>query len=414
MKPTIPMLSVAIGVLLTAASPEAVATSSPPPWEIAHGVVVDLASRRATRTLLVQEGIWNEADDGAVAYEHVRANGIDRSTETVLAYDIASGAKLWERPVARCYLMIAAPAGAFCDRSATELSLLDRATGAERTLSTGMPYDMSAIQLVGSKVAVIAPTSSSSSHVVFFDATTGAPAGALDVPLVKVARVEGGILCGTSSSGGTVWLACFDGTPRIVRSTSAPVVPEATYVMADSRDVLFTSSSTAGFGRMPPATGSSAESVVLSLDDGHVVARVPAYASCLVRDDRGRLGGLVRLDRRGAAFVGLDGRERWTTSAIAPGGAARAVLAGGLLVVATYDPVATGVALEAFDARSGAPRWKADVELLMISHFVYETEIDLSLARGAVLLRGRETMQDYLELFDPGTGRRLFATVRAR
>jgi hypothetical protein len=118
-------------------------------WQIAHGVVVDLPSRRVARTLLAQEGIWNEADDGAVAYEHVHANGIDRLSETVLAYDIASGTKLWERPVARCYLMIAAPAGAFCDHGATELSLLDRATGAERILPTALSYDMSAIQLVG-------------------------------------------------------------------------------------------------------------------------------------------------------------------------------------------------------------------------------------------------------------------------
>jgi hypothetical protein len=233
------------------------------------------------------------------------------------------------------------------------------------------------------------------------------------VPLVNVARVERGILCGTSVSGSTAGVVCFDGSPRIVFSASAPI-PDAAYVMADSHDVLFTSTSPTGFGRMPPPAGSPAQSVVLSLDDGHLVARAPTYASCLVPDDHGRLRGLLSLGRRGATFVGLDGRERWTTSALAPGGDARAVLAGGLVVVATYDPVSTGVALEAFDARSGAPRWKADVELLMISHFVYQTEIELSTAYGAVLLRGRETMQDYLELFDPGTGRRLFATVRAR
>jgi hypothetical protein len=406
------LLGLAIGARLISGSPPVAAIPPPRPWEIAHGVVVDLPSRREVRTLLAQDGIWNEADDGIVAYEHVRANGIDRSTERVVAYDIASGRKLWERPVARCYLMVAAPAGAFCDHGATELTLLDRATGAERALSTGVPNDVSAIQLVGSKVAVIAPTSSSSSHVIFFDATTGAPAGALDVPLAKVARAEGGMLCGTSVSGGTVGVACFDGSPHVVLSTSARL-PDATYVMADSHDALFTRSSSDGFG-LPPAAGSPAESVVLSLDDGRVVARVPTYASCLVRDDHGRLGGLLRLSRRGATFLGLDGGERWARSALAPGGDARAVLAGGLLVVASYDPSSDGVALEAFDARSGAPRWKADVELLMISHFAYETEIDLSAAYGAILLRGRETMQDYLELFDPGTGRRLLATVRAR
>jgi len=91
---------------------------------------------------------------------------------------------------------------------------------------------------------------------------------------------------------------------------------------------------------------------------------------------------------------------------------AAAVLAvGDTLVVSSYHPIATGADLWGFDRNTGKTLWKGDVSLLPIAHSKYSNHVDLSLACDHVVMRGTESGQVYLEIFDPKDGARRFVTT---
>jgi len=377
-------------------------SSSAPDVEIAHGVVVDLRARREVRTLVADDDVWNGADDGTRAYEHIRADGIKRTDEEVRAYDTRSGALVWTQKVGRCYAMAAGPAGLFCDSNKNgEIVLLDRATGSQRSLPLGGAYDVSSIARVGSKIAAF---SSFGTTVPLFDAATGAPAGTATVPQgFHLARVRNGTACGIGIGNASFTVQCFDPTPRVLWSKTYPFA-DAELRMTDDHDALVTSRM--WYGTKPK------ESVVVSLDDGHVVTRFAGFASCLVRDPDGKLVGLLRAAPK-AAYLDLAGAERWQTSEVHDDSAA-ALVVDGTLVVASFGRITTGAELVGLDVTTGALRWRGDVQLLPIAHSVYSNEVDLRLVNHAIVMRGREAMLDYLEIFAPTDGKRLYATVRAR
>jgi outer membrane protein assembly factor BamB len=400
--PTTPLASAAAA---PAASPGPVLDPLPAPAdrEIAHGVVVDLRARKEARTLLTDDDVWNGVDDGTRAYVHLRADYLHRFKEEVRAYDLATGRVVWARQVGRCYLMTAASAGVFCDSDqAGEITLFDRETGSARSLPVAIAPNISSIERVGTKIVVL---SWSSTQAVFFDATTAAPAGTLTLPLgFTVARVLSDVVCGASFDQTAASVACFDATPRVSWSTRIAIA-DGEVRMADDHDLLIT---TRMWGsRAPP------ESVVVALDGGKEIARASTFASCLVRGPNGRLEGLFRATKP-VALLDLNGHERWTTTALAGEGSASTVLTDDALFVASYDHITTGAELVALDRATGATRWRGSIELLPISHSHYSNEVSLRLFSGAIVMRGLEEMQDYLELFDPGDGTRLYSTVRRR
>jgi outer membrane protein assembly factor BamB len=403
--PTVSIAAPSVSGSVAPVSRPAAPAASPAERAIAHSVVVDLRARATVRTLLTDDDVYNETDDGTRAYEHLRADSIHRFKEEVRAYDIATGTLEWTRNVRRCYVMKAAPAGAFCDSDKQgEIVLLDRATGAARSLAApGFFGNVSSIERVGPKIVVIGWFTP---RALFFDAATGAPAGSLAIPAgFQVARAKGGAVCGVATGTASVDVLCFDAAPRVTWSKKV-AIRDGQLRMADDQDALVT---TPLFG----SHASPAESVVVSLDDGREVARVHAAVASLVRREGGPLAGLLRAPPN-VALLDLAGHELWTTRDLAHGDSARALVAGDTLVVAVYRKSTTGAELVGLDRATGAKRWTGDVELLPISHSVYSNDVTLRLVGGAVVMRGREAMLDYLELFDPATGKRLYSTVRRR
>jgi outer membrane protein assembly factor BamB len=371
--------------------------------EIAHGVVVDLHARREVRTLLADDDVWNDADDGKIAYEHIRADQVKRMKEELRAYDLATGAQIWSHDASRCYAMIATGKGVLCDSDKNdEVVLHDAKSGAPTSIAApGLVY-VTSFERMGSKVAAI---SSSYSVAVFFDAATVAPAGKLDLPRgFRLARVKNGVACGAGFDPTTATFACFDATPRILWSKKLPLADGELH-MADDHDILV--------GTRVFTSNVARESYVVSIDDGHVVAHVPVSVSSLVRRPNGVLAGFFRAARP-SAMVGLDGKDRWTTNAFVFGDSSRTVVSNDTLVVAAYGHITAGAEIAGFDLATGAQRWKGDLELLPISHSAYSNDVELRPFEDIVVMRGREAMQDYLALFDPASGRRLYETLRRR
>jgi hypothetical protein len=366
--------------------------------EVVHGVIVDLRARRAVRTLLT-ENVQTGSDDGARAYVHLRADAVHRTTDEVRAYDMATGALLWSHEVGRCYVMAAAPAGVFCDSAkGSEIVLLDRATGQPRSIPTPKIGTASQLVRIASKVAVL----SYSDEIAFFDATTGEAAGTLAVGRSAQGWRAGNDLACALAFGATTTIECFNASPRVVWSKPIPITG-GELTAADEHDVLVT---TSRWGSPHP------ESVVASLEDGREVAHLSERVQCMVRAADGRLDGLFRTAPT-AAYLGLDGHERWKTTAIGEDSCS-AVTTGDLVVVAAYSGISTGASLFGLDRATGLERWHGDVELLPIDHSKYKNEVTLRMVGGALVMRGIESSQDYLEIFDPVTGKRLFSTVRGR
>jgi outer membrane protein assembly factor BamB len=198
---------------------------------------------------------------------------------------------------------------------------------------------------------------------------------------------------------------CFDSSPHIIFDKKFSV-PQGMMAMADAKHMLLT---TRPWGVQPLP---NPESVVVSLDDGREIARVQAIAASTVRLENGTLDGLFQTQPHGA-LLNLDGSERWRTSERMDDSAAVLVI-GDTVVVATYGRITTGAELYAFDRATGTRKWRGDVELIPIAHSKYSNRVELRFSSGTIVMQGVEAMQDYLELFDPQTGKRLFSTVRLR
>lgn len=89
-------------------------------------------------------------------------------------------------------------------------------------------------------------------------------------------------------------------------------------------------------------------------------------------------------------------------------GSAETVLIGDILVIASFDDIATGSALSAFDVNSGEQVWEAEVKQLNVGHSEYYNKVLLSCYKDKVIMKGIEAYGHYLQIFDIKTGERLF------
>ena len=96
------------------------------------------------------------------------------------------------------------------------------------------------------------------------------------------------------------------------------------------------------------------------------------------------------------------------------GEAASALSKDGMIFVATYNRISTGASLIAFDRKTGAVRWRGDLQLLPIRHSKYQNHVDLDFDHGVLAIRGHESGQEYLELFAPADGASLFRVMQKR
>jgi hypothetical protein len=128
----------------------------------------------------------------------------------------------------------------------------------------------------------------------------------------------------------------------------------------------------------------------------------------VVEDAEGELTGLVAVDESTKTLSLLDRKGRLRTTPVASNGnGAIGLSAGDIVVIAIFHRIATGAALVAVDAKSGAVRWRGDVEQLNVAHSQYWNDVILTLDGNRVVMRGIEAGGCYEQTFDLATGRRL-------
>jgi len=166
-------------------------------------------------------------------------------------------------------------------------------------------------------------------------------------------------------------------------------------------------------------------SVVLNRD-GKTITTLPGEPdAALVEDEGGKLVGVLALHDvypapRHLQLYSPRAEPQWKMQPLLDGmsDSATVLLAGDLLIVAHFHRIATGSGLIALDRNTGTPRWKADVEQMMIAHSKYWNDVSLERRGDVIVMRGYEAGGCYLQTFDLKTGKRLSATlppdVRAR
>jgi hypothetical protein len=87
----------------------------------------------------------------------------------------------------------------------------------------------------------------------------------------------------------------------------------------------------------------------------------------------------------------------------------------GMIFVASHDRMSTGASLLAFDRKTGAVRWRGDLQLARdIDHSIYHNHVELDFDHGVLAIRGHESAQEYFELFAAADGAPLFRVVQRR
>jgi outer membrane protein assembly factor BamB len=357
------------------------------------GDLVDSASLALQHTLTTDPVVTGALADGT-AYLMVRAG-----TQLELrAFSTADGARRWSSPVSQCLQPVATASGVFCG---TDLGVVhfSRNQGSSRTV--GAPMAVASLIGLGERVMAL----SKSQSVQVLSAATGARLGGLELPeqpvngLLRSPLVRAGTLaCGVSPNNKTTTLMCVDATPKLVFRSELQV-PQGTLRQANENLLVVSS------WRDEPAACE-----VLSTSTGARLAR--ANSACAAAFSQGNAVSLLtvepklrRLDAKGA--VQWEQAASWRE-------AARVVQVGSLLIVANYSPIATGTTLFALDVTTGKPAWTADVDSLPIEHSKYANQVELELTERGLLLRGHESSQEFAQLFDVTSGKRLGSAVRRR
>ncbi len=360
------------------------------------GELVDLTTVEPRLKLTSELVLASDVSDG-VAYLTVR---VGEGAE-LRAHDTADGRLLWSQAVAGCRQPVASASGVFCESDAG-LSHFSRGTGKVQQLGP----ETEVTGLIGLEGRLLALTSSST--VVALDAMSGEVLGSLKLrhqpvsgftrrPLVRA----GSLVCGASSNDKTTDLTCFDGTPSLVHS-EAIAVPQGALQQADA-DVLVVSS-----------WQGARSCEVLATSSGASMGRTKNRCAAGIASS-GSLEGMLLLHPK-LELLDARGSVRWSSEKQTRSSfdAAKVVRVGTTLVIARYNPIATGTQLFAVDAATGALVWTADVESLPIAHSKYSNRVELEVTSRGLMLVGREAGQEFVQLFDATSGRRIASVLRGR
>lgn len=358
------------------------------PRVLFQGRVVDLKARSVVH-VLEKDRPRHEAAFGGVAY-------LATATE-LRAYDMKTGAKRWSVP-AVCDVVEAAAGGAFCGTSAGVVRH-DPTTGAATTVSTKSVAQL--VALDGRILGVHGDRSLES-----WDGGTGVVVGTGSVPFTIYGAREGFVAnpkgaC-AASIGKELQLHCVDASAKTLYTNTYPLAkptdPSSTRFARRQLDDRYMVTST-WFGKSPR------RGVVVRVADGVELARLEEEIVAAFDRD-GALDGLLVTQPTTQLFE-PSGKLRWTSPEKLIDAAAVLPI-GDTLVVSSYHPIASGADLRAFDRLTGKLLWNGDVALLPIAHSKYSNHVDLSRAFDHVVMRGTESGQVYLELFDPKDGARRF------
>jgi len=353
------------------------------------GKVVDLKARALVH-VLEKDRPKLEASFEDVAY-------VASATE-LRAYDMKTGVRRWSVP-ATCEILEAAAGGAFCGTSGGVVRH-DAGAGIAVPVSP-----KSVVQLVALDGRVLGVHADRTLDV--WDGRSGLSTGSGTVPFSIYGAREGFVAnpkgaC-AASIGRELQVHCVDRSAKTLYTNTYPLAkptdPSSTWFARRQLDARWMVAST-WFGR------SVRRGVVVRIADGVEVARIEAEIIAAIDED-GALDGLL-VTRPTTQLLEPSGKLRWS-SAEKLNDAASAVAFGDTLVVSSYHPIASGADLWGFERSTGKTRWKGDVSLLPIAHSKYSNHVELSRAFDHVVMRGTESAQRYLEIFDPKDGTRRFA-----
>jgi hypothetical protein len=152
----------------------------------------------------------------------------------------------------------------------------------------------------------------------------------------------------------------------------------------------------------------------------HVVAELHVEPSAAIETPAGALEGVLAVARHydgnplgdTLTFVRPDGTLRWRAN-VQDGWRDSIAVArdGDRLYLALFNRIATGSALIAVDAATGAVYWRADVQQLNVGHSKYFNDVTVELSGGVLTMRGTEAAGCYIQRFDAASGRRLSSTI---
>ena len=370
---------------------------APRAWTLIGGDLVDLGTMRVLHTLVRGEIVLAHAVADDTAYAWVRGSGGDE----LRAFDVTSGARRWAAPARACWRIVATPKAVLCGTD-DGVRVFRRDDGAAST--AGAASRVIDVVPVGARVLAVHEGSLDAlderGRVVGSTTTPFAP----DFGYTRAAlRATSALACGARTNDSSTNVFCADATPRVVWTKHLPA-RQTFFVQADD-DVLVLAPT--------PWNTTSTASVVLRTSDGAELLDVPhRLGGVVVRG--GKVTYALALD---PAVTALDasGTKLWTWPAPAfPRDALRAVQIGSTIVVALYDPIATGTELFGLDATTGRQLWQAQVDSLPIAHSKYSNDVTLTARGRVVALVGHESAQEYAQTFDAATGRRLASILRGR
>ncbi|APR79606.1 Hypothetical protein A7982_04953 [Minicystis rosea] len=388
------------------AAPRRSAVPAPPPMLVGRAVV-DVAGRAVVRTL-TKDAFGDGAAYGSTLYHCVgrwAAPPKDERIQELHAYDLATGKLRWSKPVAHCRDIAAGAAGVLVGRyssGAPGATFYDGAKGTSREVAPGR--------------AVIAVHAFGAGFIALhedgvLDALDGASLavrGTVKLPFVPTpfelgsSFVERGAeLCAAEGNGVDVHALCIDAALG-VRFSLHENLGGSSYVR--ERGARWAVAAT---------TQGNPQSLVIDLDAGKVAARVGAEVAATVRNEADDLDGLL-VTRPSTQLLDRSGHVQWN-SPEPLGEAARALSKDGMIFVASHDRMAAGASLIAFDAKTGAVRWRGDLKLAQdIVHSIYRNRVELDFDHGVLAIRGYESSQEYFELIAPADGAPLFRVVQKR
>lgn len=175
-------------------------------------------------------------------------------------------------------------------------------------------------------------------------------------------------------------------------------IPHLYYFAHTSNEIIFSSM----YSDAPK------ETVVLSIADGTKKTIEKSTGGIIVNQTDKSLAGLIHFDDHVKTMEVEMGSKKWQTTYNGYDDAAKTVLSDSILVIAIYDNIATGCAVNAYNAYTGTLLWKGDVKQLMVGHSEYYNMVYLTVYKNMLILEGNEAGGDYLQVFDLKTGKRLF------
>ena len=367
-------------------------TTNAPRLSVVGGDVVDLERVSSIRTLTT-ELVFAHAITTDTTYLWVHGE--------VRAFDAATSTLRWSKAEPECRSLAASSAGAYCATSRG--ARFFRASDGDGAIA-GRAATATQVLAMGSRVLVLY----ADAKVEALDATN-AVLGNATLPAMPdwgygmgPLDVVGDRACGTQRSNTDTKVFCVDATPRVVWSKVSAV---AGGLVRQVDDAIVIASD-----RWTHAVASE----VLRSSDGATLLSMPSVRLAAALTTRGALDGVLACDPK-VTLYDSTGTAKWTwTAQPYPAEAMRAKRQGANVIVALYDPIATGTQLLAFDAATGTLAWRGDVDSLPISHSKYSNRVELEARGRDLLLTGHESAQEFVQSFDSVTGKRLASVVRGR